>query len=489
MAADGVHTKARKEVALTEPALESARFGLAKAWPRRSAHRRLSARQATILIALGLGCACTSIWQPAWMTIGVHGWLYAVFAACAVLRLASALGITLETSTPAREWRGPLPVYTVLCPMFREAQQVPRLVEALARLDYPHELLDVKLLLEADDETTLAAARAQSMPPWLELIVLAPCAPRTKPKALNAGLAQARGRFLTVYDAEDSPAPGQLREALNAFASGGADLAGVQAPLVIDNAADSWISGQFALEYVVQFRGQGPVLNRLGCPFPLGGSSNHFRTEALRASGGWDAFNVTEDADIGFRLARDGWRFGVLRAPTYEEAPITLPAWLRQRSRWIKGHLQTWLVLMRNPRLALRELGLAGFVTLQITIAGAVLSALCGAPATLALMFGLIAFPQSISAWDLSLAGFATLAAASAGAIGAIKLRQPALAWAVLSLPAYYCLAFPAACIALYEMVLKPFYWAKTTHGLGSRHEKSPRPSAQPTIEAHAEHV
>mgnify|MGYP003386018124 CR=1 FL=1 len=469
MAADGVQSLARKQAVLTEQALETARFGLSRAWPMRSAHQRLTGAQAMILVFLGLLIAAAWIWRPAWLAISLHGALFAIFAACAALRLASSLMLIMPPRQAQQKWRGPLPVYTLLCPMFREAGQVPRLLGVLGRLDYPRDLLDVKLLIEADDRETLEALQAIALPPCAECLVLENCAPRTKPKALNAGLGLARGRFLTVYDAEDHPHPGQLREALDAFASGGADLACVQAPLLIDNAGNSWVSQQFALEYAVQFLGQGALLARLHLPFPLGGSSNHFRTEALRASGGWDAFNVTEDADVGFRLARDGWRFGTLQAPTYEEAPEKLGAWLRQRSRWIKGHMQTWLVLMRDPIGALRELGLWGFASMQIAMGGAVLSAFCGAPTMIALLVGGLLFPQALGMLDIGLALFALVSAACVGLLASARLRQARLAYALFSQPLYWCLAFPAACLALYELVLRPFYWAKTSHGQARR--------------------
>lgn len=469
MAADGVQSLARKEAMLSEPALETARFGLARAWPMRSAHHRLTRAQALILVLLAILAAGAGILRPSWLAAGLHIGLFTIFAACAALRLASSLMLLAPPKPAPRAWNGPLPVYTILCPMFREAGQVPRLLAALGQLDYPRDLLDVKLLIEADDHETREAIEAMPLPPWVECLMLENCTPRTKPKALNAGLGRARGRFLTVYDAEDHPHPGQLREALDAFASGGADLACLQAPLLIDNASNFWISSQFALEYAVQFLGQGALLSRLRLPFPLGGSSNHFRTEALRASGGWDAFNVTEDADVGFRLARDGWRFGILRCPTFEEAPVTLGAWLRQRSRWIKGHMQTWLVLMRDPYWALRELGLWGFAAVQITLGGAVLSALLGAPTLVFLLACAAILPQKLAIMDISLAVFAMFSAGCVGLLASVRLRQARLALALLSQPLYWCLGFPAACLALFELVLRPFHWAKTSHGMARR--------------------
>src|SRR5262249_16387500 len=239
----------------------------------------------------------------------------------------------IEIFAPREAW----PTYTILCPLYREANVVPDLMAALARLDYPVGALQIQLLIEADDPDTLAAALAAPSAPHIEIVLIPSSAPRTKPKALNVGLARARGAFVVVYDAEDRPHPQQLRMALKAFTDGDAQLACVQAPLLIDNAAASWISQQFAAEYAMQFLEVLPMLARFRLPLPLGGTSNHFRTAALRACGGWDPNNVTEDADLGYRLARDNWRIDVIAPPTYEEAPIRLGPWLNQRARWIKG--------------------------------------------------------------------------------------------------------------------------------------------------------
>ena len=245
-----------------------------------------------------------------------------------------------------------LPVYTILLPLYGEANVVADLIASVGALDWPQDRLDVKLLIEADDRATIAAAERAIPGPPFEIVIVPPLGPRTKPKALAFALPLARGDFITVYDAEDRPHPQQLRQAYATFARSGPDLACLQSALVIDNGDDNWLTLLFAIEYAALFDGLLPALAALGMPLPLGGTSNHFRRIVLEKVGGWDPFNVTEDADIGFRLARFGYRSATIDLPTMEDAPISIGPWFRQRSRWFKGWMQTWLVHTRHPQLA-----------------------------------------------------------------------------------------------------------------------------------------
>lgn len=460
------------ETAPHAAALEHARYGLARIWPERSANRRLTPRQllaAMLVIVAGIAAvllAPMTLWE------GLHAAGFGIFAGCIGLRLLSAGACLAQASSaPRAAWRGAAPTYTLLCPMYQEAGEVPGLLAALARLDYPKDRLDVKLLLEADDVETIAAARAHADPAWVEILIAPACAPRTKPKALNLGLSRARGRFIAVFDAEDRPHPQQVRAALDAFAEGGPETGCVQAPLVIDNGRASWLSAQFAVEYAIQFRGLVPFLVGAGLPPPLGGTSNHFRTEAVRAAGGWDPYNVTEDADIGYRLARDGWRFAAVSPPTWEEAPVTLRAWLRQRSRWIKGHLQTWLVLMRHPRQAARDMGAPAFLAMQVTLGGSILAAFAHAPMLGLLAAGALLERFELPPADLGLALAGWLSALLAAVAAAAAQRDWRLAWAGLSMPFYWPLATLAALLAVVDLVARPHYWAKTEHGVSTRPE------------------
>jgi len=278
----------------------------------------------------------------------------------------------------------PIPVvwprYTVLAALHDEADIVGQLVERLSRIDYPPDRLQGLLVLEAHDHATIAAALAAPRPDWLNVLVTPPGKPQTKPRALNFALTQATGELLTVYDAEDAPDPLQLREAAARFADDrGGRLACLQAPLRIRARLTDpprFTDRQFAAEYASLFETTLPGMARLGLPFPLGGTSNHFRVEALKAVGGWDAFNVTEDADLGFRLWRHGRRLDVITRPTHEPPPGEMIHWLPQRTRWLKGFMQTWGVNTRKPW----RLGLRGAVALTMTIGVALASAAAHGP-------------------------------------------------------------------------------------------------------------
>jgi glycosyltransferase XagB len=253
---------------------------------------------------------------------------------------------------PPRARRVPddrLPVYSIIVALYREAHSVEELVRALRQLDYPPEKLQILLVTEPDDLETLAALSRLDLDTPFEIITAPANGPRTKPKALNAALAFARGTLTVIYDAEDRPEPDQLRHAVEMFRIESADVACVQARLTIDNTADSWLARVFTAEYASQFDLFLPGLAALRLPLPLGGSSNHFPTAVLRQIGAWDSYNVTEDADLGMRLARFGYRSTVLHSTTYEEAPAHFGAWLKQRTRWFKGWMQTWSVHMRSP--------------------------------------------------------------------------------------------------------------------------------------------
>lgn len=395
-------------------------------------------------------------------TLGVVGVLASFRAACCLT----------PPRPPARgAWRGPLPVYTIIAPLYREANVLPDLVEALFALDYPAELLDIKLAIEADDAETLAVARALQLDARFEIVAVPAGAPRTKPRALNAALASARGAFLAIFDAEDRPAPNQLKAALDAFARGGARMGCAQAPLGWYNARENWLTRQFALEYAAQFHVILPALARWGWAPPLGGTSNHFRIEALNDVGGWDPYNVTEDADIGYRLAARGWGFDVLDAPTEEEATAALGPWTRQRARWIKGFLQTWATHMRNPARLARGAGVSGQASLQLLIGLSALSSLAHAPLALGALTLALASLASPAPNGVDWTALALIAAGygAAGASAWLGLRRAGLKGlnaSIATMPAYWLLHSPAAARAVWDYARRPFHWHKTTHGV-----------------------
>lgn len=251
-----------------------------------------------------------------------------------------------------------LPVYTILLPVYKEAEVMGTLIKSLKNFDYPEDKLDIILLLEAGDEETFEAAKRERPPANWRFLSLPDSLPKTKPKALNYGLHFARGDYLTIYDAEDIPDPDQLKKAVISFRTHPKDFICFQAALNYFNRNENFLTRMFTLEYSFWFDCFIPGLYKLGLPIPLGGTSNHFDVQKLKQIGGWDPFNVTEDADLGLRASMEGYKVGVIYSTTYEEANSKLGNWLRQRSRWVKGYMQTFLVHNRHPLKALRIIGL-----------------------------------------------------------------------------------------------------------------------------------
>lgn len=366
-----------------------------------------------------------------------------------------------------------LPVYTVLVPMYREAKVLPLLFDALRKLDYPASKLEVKLVLEEDDKETIEAAKALRPPGSFEIVRVPPSEPRTKPKACNYALFFARGEFVTVYDAEDQPEPDQLKKAVLAFRRGGDRLACVQGRLNYFNRSENWLTRMFTLEYSQWFDFLLPGLDKLRMPIPLGGTSNHFRLSVLRQVRAWDPYNVTEDADLGVRLAQEGYRIGVINSTTYEEANGVLPSWIKQRSRWIKGYMQTWLVHMRHPFALWRTIGPRGVFCFHFFI---------GAPALLALVNPIVwaitilfyllrdtsfswLFPEPIGTLATFNLFFANLLLIYFGVVAALKRRYLDLVPAGILQPIYWVLHSVSAWKALWQLVVKPHFWEKTEHG------------------------
>lgn len=391
----------------------------------------------------------------------------------------SILRITAcATAGPAPE-RPPLteaelPRYSLIVPLHHEAAVLPRLAAHLGRLDYPPEKLQILLVVEPDDPATRHAAERATDDRRFEVVVAPALGPRTKPKAMNAALIRATGDLVAVYDAEDEPEPDQLRRAAAAFAApGGGRLGCVQARLVIDNAADSWISRQFAAEYAGHFDLMLPLLAGLGLPIPLGGTSNHFRRDALEGAGAWDPFNVTEDADLGIRLARHGWGIAIIGSSTHEEATNTFPAWLRQRTRWYKGWLQTALVHLRRPRALWRDLGPRGAAGIGLLLAGNLFAALIHPFFLAALLHDLAAARVAVTLPGVAAQalGIGVLAAGygATALYTLVAMRERGLRGCLPTLarvPLYWLMLSLAAWRAMAQLVLDPYRWEKTTHGL-----------------------
>jgi cellulose synthase/poly-beta-1,6-N-acetylglucosamine synthase-like glycosyltransferase len=367
-----------------------------------------------------------------------------------------------------------LPIFTLLIPLYREAVVVPQLMESIARLDYPPTRLDVKLLLEEDDEETIAALDALDLPPHFVKVIVPDGEPKTKPKACNHGLSNARGKYVVIYDAEDAPEPDQLKKVVLGFERSDPDVACIQCKLNYYNRNQNLLTRWFTSEYSMWFDLLLPGLAAKANPIPLGGTSNHFLVEKLVEVGAWDPFNVTEDADLGVRLYRVGVRTAIINSTTYEEANSQVGNWIRQRSRWVKGYIQTWLVHMRNPFALWRSMGARAFISFQFTVAGTFFTFLLNPIYWLLTTLWLLTeagfirelFPGLIyyaAAFGLIVGNFtfAYIGAAAAAHRGYHELIRSAMI-----APIYWMLMSIGAWRGLWQLITKPSYWEKTVHGL-----------------------
>jgi cellulose synthase/poly-beta-1,6-N-acetylglucosamine synthase-like glycosyltransferase len=429
----------------------------------------------TLALAGGAGAAAAA---PALLAQAVVLWALAANLLTTALRLVALFAryrggasVTQAATPRLVEWRR-LPSVSLLVPLKREAAVAEQLLAALARMEYPAPLLDIKLVLEADDGATHAALVAAGLPPTVEIVTVPRGSIQTKPRAMNYALPFCRGEIVGVYDAEDLPDPGQIRAVVHHLMEAPASVGCVQGYLDFYNAGDNWLSRCFTIDYAVWFRIVLSGVQRLGLPIPLGGTTVFFRRAALEAVGGWDAHNVTEDADLGMRLARFGYRAEMIPTTTAEEAnAASVRRWIGQRSRWLKGYAVTWAVHMRRPAALWRELGPAGFLGFQVILLGGV-TAFLAAPVLWWLGLGALGLAPPLVAWppaamwaafgSLLFGGAVTYAAAAVALVDAGRARL--LPW----LPSYVLygpLGTIAAWRAVIELAHRPFHWQKTEHG------------------------
>jgi cellulose synthase/poly-beta-1,6-N-acetylglucosamine synthase-like glycosyltransferase len=368
------------------------------------------------------------------------------------------------------------PKYTIFCPLYRESEVLPQFVRAMSRMDYPKDKLEVMLLLEEDDQETIRDVREMMLPDYFRIIIVPHSMPKTKPKACNFGLLHANGKYSVIYDAEDIPEPTQLKKAVVAFEAAGPNVGCIQAKLNYYNWNQNLLTRLFTLEYSLWFNLILPGLQSLHAPIPLGGTSNHFRLSDLRALGGWDPFNVTEDADLGMRIAKQGLQTTILDSYTMEEANSHFGNWLKQRSRWIKGYMQTFLVHMRQPRAFLKHKK-RHLPFFQLIIGGKVLSMLIN-PLLWMMTIAYFTLPQQTAEFIQSLflgpifymgifaLIFGNFLYTYFYMAGGAKQQKSELVAYSLFIPIYWLMMSFAAVLALRDLLVRPFHWHKTKHGL-----------------------
>jgi cellulose synthase/poly-beta-1,6-N-acetylglucosamine synthase-like glycosyltransferase len=445
-----------------------------------SAHLVISGAQRilfTALVVLLVIGAVLNLKLTAIILVALASVFYLAVGAYKLMLIRRSLGYTYEVQFSEEQIaeldEENLPIYTILVPLFREAAVVGRLVNGINGLDYPRTKLDVKLLCEAEDIETIEAIRALDLPPHFDLIIVPDTQPKTKPKACNYGLYLAKGEYCVIYDAEDRPDPDQLKKAILSFRELGDEVACVQAKLNYFNQNQNILTRWFAIEYAMHFDLLLPGLDGMNVAIPLGGTSNHFRTDVLRELGAWDPFNVTEDADLGIRLYREGYTTAIMDSTTLEEANSQLGNWVRQRSRWIKGYIQTWLVHMRSPGGTYGQMGFRNFMAFNLVVGGAFIFLLNPIFWIMTTIYALTAagfieqmFPTFvfyIAALMLFVGNFLFVYLNVAGSMqrGYFGLTKYAL-----FTPVYWGLMSWAAWKGFIQLFTAPFYWEKTEHGL-----------------------
>jgi cellulose synthase/poly-beta-1,6-N-acetylglucosamine synthase-like glycosyltransferase len=463
--------------------LEASISGLATKAPEVSARQLVPRKQMLGLIAVAglLGaCAFLSILYTAMVVLGAITLLYfaAILYRMVIFVRSTQIGVTerIADEEALAVQASELPIYTVLVPAYRESNVIELLVTHLGRIEYPADKLDIKVLVEADDEETISALENAEPGGQFELVLVPGAEPRTKPKALNFGLGLARGEYVTIYDAEDNPDPLQLRRAAVAFSRLGPEVACLQAKLTYSNPNQNVITRWFTIEYAMWFTFFLPGLASFGAPIPLGGTSNHFRRSHLRLIGAWDPFNVTEDADLGLRMFREGLEVRVLDSVTYEEANSDFVNWVRQRSRWYKGYLQTFLIHMRDPVVLYRDVGAWNMAQFVLFVGGTPFLALVNPAFWLLTIiwfvahppFELAVFPAPVYYLGLVCWALGNFAIAYSTIVTCRVIRRPELVFAALVVPFYWMMMSLAAAKAMVQLVIAPTFWEKTVHGLNN---------------------
>jgi len=417
---------------------------------------------------------------PNLVFLALTGWAVLTLVANSLLKLAIAIGhVRARPPAPAADAALPapiiarLPAVSILVPLYKEREIAGHLVKRLARLDYPQELLDICLVVEADDTVTCDTLDQADLPGHMRQIVVPHSTLKTKPRALNYALNFCRGSIVGVYDAEDAPAADQIRQVVRRFHERPREVACLQGILDFYNARTNWLSRCFTAEYATWFRVILPGLVRLGMTIPLGGTTLFFRRDVLEELGGWDAHNVTEDADLGIRLARHGYRTELIETVTEEEANCRFWPWVKQRSRWLKGYAITWAVHMRNPRQLLRDLGPWRFFGVQLLFLGTISQFLL---APLLWTFWVIPFglPHPVTSlgaaplvWAIIIAFLASeIVSLLVGVLAVLREKHRFLIPWIPTLYVYFPMAALASYKGMLELVTRPFYWDKTSHGV-----------------------
>ncbi len=456
-------------------------YALAHEEPEFSAVKVLNTAQKIVLGLLLIGVAGVFFIDWLGALIALNG-LFLAFYLIIVTYKAYLIHVSITTqnilsfteSEVRAAYNDELPPYTILLPLYHEQEVAASLVHGLEKLIYPRDKLDIILLLEEDDSETREALLQTQLPAYMRIVTIPDLHPRTKPKACNAGLAMAKGEYVVIYDAEDRPEPDQLIKAVLGFRYSPDDVVCLQAKLNFYNQHHNLLTRLFTTDYSVWFDLTLPGLDYLEAPIPLGGTSNHFKTDKLKQLLGWDAYNVTEDCDLGMRLAMAGYTTKMIESTTWEEACSDVGFWIKQRSRWVKGYIQTYLVHLRRPLLHFKMLGVGKTLMFHLTVAGTVISLLINpvywllAAGWFTLRIEIISlfFPFPLVLWGTLCLFVGNFLFVYAAMLATYQRGYYDLVKYCLYLPLYWILASVGAWKGFIQIITRPSYWEKTKHGL-----------------------
>jgi Glycosyltransferases, probably involved in cell wall biogenesis len=449
------------------------------------------------IVALIVMAALTVLWlvldAPSYLIVlnGLITAFYLLFSIYKFRLIFKAISSNLEIPVSEEEVAAlqdaELPYYTILVPVHREAEVLPDILKSLASIDYPAARLDILVLLEEDDLETIQKFDEINPPRFIQKIVVPNAQPKTKPKACNYGLIHARGEYVVIYDAEDLPDRDQLKRVYIAFSKTPANVACIQAKLNYYNSRQNILTQWFTVEYSMWFDLLLPGLDAEHAPIPLGGTSNHFKTYALVEAGAWDPYNVTEDADLGIRLFKRGYRTRIVDSTTYEEANSQYNNWIRQRSRWLKGYMQTWLVHMRHPIALIKEIGFRNFMSFQYIVGGTFFTALMNPFYWVMTLLWFVAqpafihvlFPGPIFLMGALCLYVGTFVFTYVNVAGAMRRGYYDMVRTAMLSPIYWAMSSIASWKGFVQLIFKPHFWEKTRHGLYQKPAETAEPSAE----------
>lgn len=371
-----------------------------------------------------------------------------------------------------------LPIYTIILPVRDEEYSILKnLLDSINNLDYPKDKFDIKFVVDEEDIKTIEAGKELLKKFNFDLIIVPDYRIKSKPLSCNYALKFIKGEYITIYDAEDRPEKYQLKKAIQKFKELGNDYVCLQASLHFYNKYKNFLTYCFSIEYSMWFDFTIRSIDKFGSFFPLGGTSNHFKAKKLLELGKWDGFNVTEDAELGVRIARAGYKVSYLNSITEEECPITIHAWIKQRTRWIKGFMQTFCEYMffKKPICIkstinfkpIRKLKFFDIITFNLFIMMSFFFFI-----TMMVIFLNLDIATNIKDFKLliimsyiNIFSFLIMTYMSFIII-IVKNKIKFNVFYLILFPFYWILHYIAGVRACYYLIVKPFYWAKTKHGI-----------------------